>query len=182
MLLTDARRAARTGADGALIPLAEQDRRGGTRRSIDEGVALVTDTLPTAPLGPYQLQAAIAAVHDEAPTADETDWPQVLALYGLLDRIAPEPDGHAQPGRRGRDGATGPTPASSCSRPSTTTAGSPTTTASSGARPPARDGGRRGRGPRGVPRRGPSHDERTGAALPRGRAARLAPGDTERAR
>src|SRR5207247_10481161 len=58
---------------------------------IAEGVALVTRTLGTVPVGPYQLQAAIAAVHDEAPTAEETDWPQILALYEVLDQVAPGP-------------------------------------------------------------------------------------------
>jgi RNA polymerase sigma factor (sigma-70 family) len=91
MLLTDARRPARTHADGTLIPLAEQDRARWRRRDIDEGVAIVTDTLAHAPLGPYQLQAAIAAVHDEAERAQDTDWPQIVALYGLLDRVAPNP-------------------------------------------------------------------------------------------
>jgi len=91
MLLTDARRAARTGADGALIPLAEQDRTRWNQAYIEEGVALITYTLQTAPLGPYQLQAAIAAVHDEAAQESETDWPQVLMLYDLLERIAPNP-------------------------------------------------------------------------------------------
>ena len=91
MVLTDARRAARTGPDGGLIPLAEQDRSRWDATLIAEGVALVTHTLATAPLGPYQVQAAIAAVHDEAPTADDTDWPQILALYRVLDRIAPNP-------------------------------------------------------------------------------------------
>jgi RNA polymerase sigma factor (sigma-70 family) len=91
MLLTDARRAARTAADGALVPLAEQDRSLWDRAEIAEGVALVTDTLARAPVGPYQLQAAIAAVHAEAPSAAETDWPQILALYRLLERVGPNP-------------------------------------------------------------------------------------------
>ncbi|HMJ33023.1 MAG TPA: sigma-70 family RNA polymerase sigma factor [Baekduia sp.] len=91
MLLTDARRPARTDADGTPIPLAEQDRTRWSRRDIREGVAIVTEALAGAPLGPYQLQAAIAAVHDEAPSAGETDWPQIVALYGLLERIAPNP-------------------------------------------------------------------------------------------
>ena len=91
MLLTDARRPARTGPDGALIPLAEQDRTRWDDEFIHEGVALITRTLATTRLGPYQLQAAIAAVHDEAATADETDWPQILALYGVLERVAPNP-------------------------------------------------------------------------------------------
>jgi RNA polymerase sigma factor (sigma-70 family) len=91
MLLTDARRAARTGPDGELIPLAEQDRAHWNAESIAEGVAIISKTLASARLGPYQLQAAIAAVHDEAPTEAETDWVQIAALYELLERIAPNP-------------------------------------------------------------------------------------------
>jgi RNA polymerase sigma factor (sigma-70 family) len=91
MLLTDARRAARSRPDGRLVPLAEQDRGLWNTSYIEEGVTLVTDALSGAPLGPYQLQAAIAAVHDEAPRAEDTDWPQILALYELLERIAPNP-------------------------------------------------------------------------------------------
>jgi predicted RNA polymerase sigma factor len=91
MLLTDARRPARARADGGLIPLADQDRERWHTPSIAEGIALVSDTLPRAQLGPYQLQAAIAAVHAEAASADETDWPQILALYDLLERVSPNP-------------------------------------------------------------------------------------------
>jgi RNA polymerase sigma factor (sigma-70 family) len=91
MLLTDARRAARTDADGALVPLAEQRRDLWNAAQIEEGVALLTRTLGTAAVGLYQLQAAIAAVHDEAPSAAETDWAQILALYGVLERVAPGP-------------------------------------------------------------------------------------------
>ena len=91
MLLTDARRAARTAPDGSLVPLSEQDRTLWNADAIAEGVDLVTRALSTGPLGPYQLQAAIAAVHDEAPTAEATDWPQILALYALLERVAPNP-------------------------------------------------------------------------------------------
>jgi RNA polymerase sigma factor (sigma-70 family) len=91
MLLTDARRPARTAPDGSLVPLSEQDRTLWNADAIAEGVALVTRALSTGPLGPYQLQAAIAAVHDEAPTAEATDWPQILALYTLLERVAPNP-------------------------------------------------------------------------------------------
>jgi RNA polymerase sigma factor (sigma-70 family) len=91
MLLTDARRPARARPDGTLVPLAEQDRARWDRRSIEEGVALITETLTRARIGPYQAQAAIAAVHAEAPRAEDTDWPQVLALYGLLERLAPNP-------------------------------------------------------------------------------------------
>ena len=91
MLLTEARRPARMGDDGSLVDLAEQDRRRWDAGAIAEGVALITDSLARAPLGEYQLQAAIAAVHDEAAHADDTDWLQVLALYDLLARVAPNP-------------------------------------------------------------------------------------------
>jgi RNA polymerase sigma factor (sigma-70 family) len=91
MILTDARRAARTGPAGELIPLAEQDRKQWDHDAIAEGVELVTHTLASARLGPYQLQAAIAAVHDEAATADDTDWRQILALYDVLASLAPNP-------------------------------------------------------------------------------------------
>lgn len=91
MLLTDARRPARTGPDGALVPLVEQDRSRWDAGAIAEGVALVTDALARTPVGPYQLQAAIAAVHDEAPSDKETDWRQILGLYDLLDSVAPGP-------------------------------------------------------------------------------------------
>jgi RNA polymerase sigma factor (sigma-70 family) len=91
MLLTDARRAARVRPDGGLVPLAEQDRSRWDRMAIEEGVALVTTALATARLGPYQVQAAIAAVHDEAPHADETDWAQVALLYEVLERLTPSP-------------------------------------------------------------------------------------------
>jgi RNA polymerase sigma factor (sigma-70 family) len=91
MLLTDARRPARTRPDGSLVPLEEQDRTRWDQATVKEGVALVTDALARAPIGPYQLQAAIAAVHDEAPTAADTDWDQILALYDFLERLAPNP-------------------------------------------------------------------------------------------
>lgn len=91
MLLTDARRAARTEADGSLVPLGEQRRELWNATQIDEGVALVTRTLGSAALGPYQLQAAIAAVHDEASSDEETDWPQILALYEVLEQVSPGP-------------------------------------------------------------------------------------------
>jgi RNA polymerase sigma factor (sigma-70 family) len=91
MLLTDARRPARTDASGELIPMAEQDRSLWLRDLIAEGVALVSEALPRGPAGPYQLQAAIAAVHDEAPTAEETDWPQIAALYEVLMRLSDNP-------------------------------------------------------------------------------------------
>jgi RNA polymerase sigma factor (sigma-70 family) len=91
MLLTDARRAARTKADGTIVPLDEQQRDRWNHAQIDEGVALLTRTLGATPVGAYQLQAAIAAVHDEAPTAGETDWPQILALYEVLEKVSPGP-------------------------------------------------------------------------------------------
>jgi len=91
MLLTDARRPARTGPDGALVPLASQDRGRWDAQAIVEGIALITRALATAPIGPYQLQAAIAAVHDEAPRVEDTDWDQILGLYELLARLAPGP-------------------------------------------------------------------------------------------
>jgi RNA polymerase sigma factor (sigma-70 family) len=91
MLLTDARRAARVGADGALIPLEVQDRSLWRQDLIAEGVDLVTAAMSIGRSGPYQLQAAIAAVHDEAPTAADTDWPQIEALYGVLLEMTPNP-------------------------------------------------------------------------------------------
>jgi RNA polymerase sigma factor (sigma-70 family) len=91
MLLTDARRLARTSAEGELIPLTNQDRALWDRQEIAEGVTLLSATLPKGSVGPYQLQAAIAAVHDEAATAEDTDWPQILALYELLRRMLPNP-------------------------------------------------------------------------------------------
>jgi predicted RNA polymerase sigma factor len=91
MLLTDARRPARTGSHGELIPMAEQDRSRWDTALVTEGVGLITGALPRGPVGPYQLQAAIAALHDEAPTAEATDWPQITALYELLMRISDNP-------------------------------------------------------------------------------------------
>jgi RNA polymerase sigma factor (sigma-70 family) len=91
MLLTDARRAARTSAGGELIPLTKQDRGLWDQKAIAEGVALLTTALPRGAVGPYQLQAAIAAVHDEAASAEQTDWPQILALYDLLQRMSDNP-------------------------------------------------------------------------------------------
>ena len=91
MLLTDARRLARTGQDGELIPLAEQNRTLWDRAAIAEGISLVSETLSKGSIGAYQLQAAIAAVHDEAARSEDTDWPQILALYGLLMRMSDNP-------------------------------------------------------------------------------------------
>jgi RNA polymerase sigma factor (sigma-70 family) len=91
MLLTDARRAARTGPSGELVPLDRQDRGRWDGAAIAEGVALLEATLPRGAIGPFQLQAAIAAVHDEAARAEDTDWPQILALYEVLLRLTPGP-------------------------------------------------------------------------------------------
>ena len=91
MLLTDARRGARSGEHGELIPLDEQDRSRWDQQMIREGIALVSVALTSGIVGPYQVQAAIAAVHDEAATAAETDWPQILALYRSLEQLADNP-------------------------------------------------------------------------------------------
>jgi RNA polymerase sigma factor (sigma-70 family) len=91
MLLTDARRAARTGEGGELIPLDEQDRSLWDQHMIREGTALVSEALAGRAVGPYQLQAAVAALHDEAARVADTDWPQILALYGLLKRMDDNP-------------------------------------------------------------------------------------------
>jgi len=91
MLLTDARRAARTGPAEELIPLDKQDRTLWDRVEISEGIELLTAALSKAAVGLYQLQAAIAAVHDEAERAEDTDWPQILALYELLKQVSPSP-------------------------------------------------------------------------------------------
>jgi RNA polymerase sigma factor (sigma-70 family) len=91
MLLTDARGAARADASGSIVPLPRQDRALWNRTMIDEGLALVAATLPKRRIGPYQIQAAIAALHDEAARAEDTDWPQILALYGVLMRLSDNP-------------------------------------------------------------------------------------------
>jgi RNA polymerase sigma factor (sigma-70 family) len=91
MLLTDARRAARATADGLLVPLAEQRRDLWDAAQIEEGVAVLSGVLGRTTIGPYQLQAAIAAVHDESPSAEATDWPQIAALYEVLERVSPGP-------------------------------------------------------------------------------------------
>jgi RNA polymerase sigma factor (sigma-70 family) len=91
MLLTDARREARTSTGAELVPLADQDRALWNRAQIEEGVRIISETLGRDSIGPYQLQAAIAAIHDEAPSADETDWPQILALYDVLEQVSPSP-------------------------------------------------------------------------------------------
>jgi RNA polymerase sigma factor (sigma-70 family) len=91
MLLTDARRAARTGADGELVPLAEQDRARWDRSTITEGLTLITEALRRGQVGEYQLQAAIAAVHDQAPRHADTNWSEILSLYGLLEQMTGNP-------------------------------------------------------------------------------------------
>jgi predicted RNA polymerase sigma factor len=91
MLLTDARRPARADGSGDIVPLALQDRSLWDRGRIAEGLALVDRALASGTVGEYQLQAAIAAEHDRAPTADDTDWPRVLALYGLLEQLTGSP-------------------------------------------------------------------------------------------
>jgi predicted RNA polymerase sigma factor len=91
ILLTDARRAARTGPDGELIPLIKQDRTLWDQKEISEKIALLTATLSKGSIGAYQVQAAIAAVHDEASRAEDADWPQILALYDLLKRMSDNP-------------------------------------------------------------------------------------------
>jgi RNA polymerase sigma factor (sigma-70 family) len=91
MLLTDARAPARITADGELVPMHRQDRTLWKRESIRRGAQLIARALPRGPVGPYQLQAAIAATHDEAPSADATDWPRIVTLYELLRAVAPGP-------------------------------------------------------------------------------------------
>ena len=91
MLLIDARRPARTDARGELVPLAEQNRALWNHELIEEGIAVLDSAMGKKPLGEYRIQAAIAALHDRAPRADETDWPQILALYGLLEQLTDSP-------------------------------------------------------------------------------------------
>jgi len=164
MLLTDARRAARTTPAGGLVPLPDQDRSRWDQALIAEGSALLTGTLPTSTVGPYQVQAAIAAVHDEARSATDTDWPQILGLYDILLTTAPGPIGDAEPDRCGGHGPrTGDRAAGAgCRRagigwPASDRRG-PGTFARSG-RPP-------GTGSRTVRTRGPHGAESPRAALP----------------
>jgi predicted RNA polymerase sigma factor len=91
MLLTDARRAGRSGPQNEMIPIDQQDRSLWDRAQIAEGVELISAALKRGAVGPYQLQAAIAAVHDEAATASDTDWPQILALYSVLKKLVDNP-------------------------------------------------------------------------------------------
>ncbi len=160
MLLTDARRAARTGPDGELIPLAEQDRSAvGSRRDRRGRRAHHRARCREASVGAYQLQAAIAAVHDEAARAEDTDWPQILALYGLLERMSDNPMvtlNHAIAAAM----VHGPPAGSRCSRRSTPTRAGRPPPPRRRARAPARDGR--------ATRRPPS---RTTAPPPRARRA-----------
>ena len=91
MLLIDARRPARTTADGAIVTLADQDRTRWDAVAIAEGLALLDDAIAGGRVGEYQVQAAIAAIHDRASRAEDTDWPQILALYGLLEGMTGNP-------------------------------------------------------------------------------------------
>ncbi len=91
MLLIDARRPARTTADGDVVSLADQDRTLWDRQLIERGTALLNRAIAKGQVGQYQLQAAIAAIHDRAATAVDTDWPQILALYGLLEQMTGNP-------------------------------------------------------------------------------------------
>jgi predicted RNA polymerase sigma factor len=91
MLLTDARRAARAGRHGELIPLDAQDRSLWDRQMISEGTALVSSAFASGSAGPYLLQAAIAGIHDESPRVQDTDWPQIMALYGVLKQMSENP-------------------------------------------------------------------------------------------
>ena len=91
MLLTHARSTARMGTDEELIPLPKQDRTLWDQTKISEGIALLTEALSKGSIGAYQLQAAVAAVHDEAARAEDTDWPQILALYELLKCMSDNP-------------------------------------------------------------------------------------------
>ena len=166
MLLTEARRPARTRPDGALVPLDEQDRSLWDRDLIAEGVALITRTLPVGPVGPYQVQAAIAAVHDEAARAEDTDWPQVLALYGVLERMAPNPmvTLNRAVALAMVDGAGGgPRPARHARR---RPPDGPAPPAPHGPRPPARTGRRHGRRPGRLPDGGPAHHQPPRTAAP----------------
>ena len=166
MLLTDARRTARTGADGELIPLAEQDRSQWDRRAIDEGIALISATLSQGVVGAYQLQAAIAALHDEAARSEDTDWPQILALYSLLKRMSDNPMvtlNHAIASAMVHGPTTG---LKLIESPRCRSADDRPLPARCRPRPPAGDGRRaRGRN-RLLSRRGCADDQRAGAQLP----------------
>jgi hypothetical protein len=176
MLLTDARRPARSGPAGTIVPLDEQDRSLWQPEMIAEGVDLVSAALARSRIGPYQLQAAIAAVHDEAAPAAGTDWAQILMLYGLLEALSPSPV-VTTTGRWGSPWSPALPPASPCWSRWPPTRAWPATDRRAGASAGA------GRGPGGcpsrVPPRRPVHDQPPGAALPGilGRPPRGAPPD-----
>ena len=166
MLLTDARRPARTTAAGALIPMAEQNRTLWKRELIAEGTALLTAAMTRTEPGPYQLQAAIAAVHDEAERAVDTDWAQILALYTLLERRSDNPVvrlNRAVAAAMVHGPRVGPCDVGRGGRGSPRRRASPPRRRS---RAPRRDGGRPRNGPRAIPFGRPSHDEHCRTALP----------------
>ena len=166
MLLTDARRAARTGPGGELIPMADQDRGRWDAAQIAEGVDLVTHSLARGPAGPYQLQAAIAALHDEAAAAEATDWPQIMALYELLLQLSDNPVvrlNHAVAVAMVRGPQAGLELLAGLDDRRPDDRRPP---AARGPRAPAGDGRGPGRGPRGLPRRGRADAQPGPAALP----------------
>ena len=170
MLLTDARGAARTGPDGELVPLGRAGPRPlGPRPRSARASRWSPHALTRAPLGPYQVQAAIAAVHAEAARAEDTDWPQIVALYDLLERARAEPDGHAQPTPSRSRWSTGPRPASICSTPLRADARLRDHHRLDAVRAHLLElAGDRAARARGVPGRGAPHDQPARAALPRG--------------
>ena len=175
MLLTDARRPARLDETGALVPLAEQDRSRWDRDLIAEGVALVEAALPSGPVGPYQLQAAIAAVHAEAATAADTDWAQVEVLYGMLADLTPGPVvtlNRAVAVAETRGPEAGLAHGRAAARRAVA---APYAPAARRPRPPARARRPRGRGPGGVRRGRPPGHQRPRAALPPGPLGAVVP-------
>ena len=166
LVLHDARRATRTDDAGRLNPLADQDRTRWDRDRIQLGVAMVERALRTGPVGPYQIEASIAALHAEAPTYETTDWPQIVALYGLLEQALPGPmvrlnravalsmvdgpAGRARGGRRDRGGRRARRPPPAARGPCA----------------PARAGRTRRGGHGRVRPRGRAHHQRAGAQLP----------------
>ena len=165
MLLTDARRPARTDEHGDLVPMAEQDRSRWNAGYIREGVDLLTAAVAHHNPGPYQIQAAIAALHDEAPTADATDWVQIRALYEALLRVSDNPVvalNHVVAVAMAESAAAGQARLTS----SPPTRGSPRTRGSTPFGPSAGDGRRRGRRPRRLRGGRPPQSQHPAAALP----------------
>ncbi len=166
MLLTDARRAARDRPDGTLVPLAEQDRTQWDRTKIGEGIMLVERALPVGPVGPFQLQAAIAAVHGEARRAEDTDWAQIGVLYDMLSALAPGPVvtlNHAVAVAM----VDGPTAGLEMLEPLLPRpADAPKPSAARCPCAPARDGRAASGGPERLCHRGPTRHQHPGAALP----------------